>query len=168
MSQFDIFKVQPEGSFRWLAAAASMETAEGCVRSLPPGNYVIIADQHTPKRISIKSPAKQIVFQIGYNDDKGSTARETLFRSFGHEVISVADNDVAKRALASIPNVDVFILGHTAPEQTQKEMVDWLKVSFPKAKIVALIPSASPQLLCADYNIPQRDWAAWVSLFATS
>ncbi len=54
------------------------------------------------------------------------------------------------------------------PEQTQKEMVDWLKVSFPRAKIVALIPSASPQLLCADYNIPQSDWAAWVSLFATS
>ena len=168
MSQFDIFKVQPEGSLRWLAAAASMETAEGRVKRLPPGNYVIIADQHTPKRISIKSPAKQIVFQIGYDDDKGSTARETLFRSFGHEVTSVADNDAAKRALASIPNVDVFVLGHTAPEQTQKEMVDWLKVSFPKAKIVALIPSASPQLLCADYNVPRSDWAAWVSLFATS
>jgi hypothetical protein len=168
MPQFDIFKVQPEGSLRWLAAAASMETAEERVKGLPPGNYVIIADQHTPKRISIKSPAKQIVFQIGYDDDKGSTTRETLLRSFGHEVISVANNDAAKRALASIPNVDVFILGHTTPEQPQKEMADWLKVSFPKAKIVALIPSACPQLLCADYNVPQSDWAAWVSLFATS
>jgi hypothetical protein len=78
------------------------------------------------------------------------------------------DNDAAKRALASISKVDVFILGHTAPEQTREEMVDWLKVNFPKAKIVALIPSASPELLRADYNVPQRDWAAWVSLFATS
>ncbi len=168
MSQFDIFKVQPDGSLRWLAAAASMETAEGRIKTFPPGNYVIIADQHTPRRIAIKSPAKQIIFQVGYDDDKGSTARETLFRSFGHEAVSVADNDLAKRALASIPNVDVFILGPTAPEQTQREMVDWLKVSFPKAKIVALIPSASPQLLGADYNVPQSDWAAWVSLFATS
>jgi len=168
MSQFDIFKVQPEGSLRWLAAAASMETAKGRVKRLPPGNYVIIADQHPPKRISIKLRAKQIVFQIGYDDDRGSIARETLFRSFGHEVISVAHNDAAKRALASIPIVDVFILGHTAPEQTQKEMIDWLKASFPKAKIVALIPSATPQLLCTDYNVPQCDWAAWVSLFATS
>ncbi len=168
MSQFDIFKVEPDGSLRWLAAAASMETAEARVKGIPPGEYVIIADEHTPKRISIKSPAKQIVFQIGYDDDRGSTARETLFRSFGHEVISVADNDAAKRALASIPNVDIFVLGHTAPEQTREEMVDWLKVNFPKAKIVALIPSASPQLLCADYNVPQSDWAAWVSLFAAS
>ena len=168
MSQFDIFEAEPHGSLRWLAAAASMETAEARVKRLPPGDYVIIADEHTPKRISIKSPAKQIVFQISYDDDKGSTARETLFRSFGHEVISVPDDDAAKRALASIPNVDVFILGHTAPEQTRKEMVDWLKLNFPKAKIVALIPSASPQLLCADYNVPQSDWAAWVSLFATS
>jgi hypothetical protein len=168
MPQFDIFKVQLDGSLHWLAAATSMEAAEVRVKRLPPGNYVILADQHTPKRISIKSPAKQIVFQIGYDDDKGSTAREMLFRSFGHEVISVADNDDAKRALASIPDVDVFVLGHTAPEQTQGEMVDWLKVSFPNARIVALIPSASRQLLCADYNVPQSDWAAWVSLFAAN
>jgi len=168
MPQFDIFKEQQDGSLRWLASAASMESAEARVKRLPPAEYVIIAGQSAVKRISITSPAKQIVFQIAYDDDKGSAARETLFKSFGHEVISVADNEAAKRALASIPNVDVFILGHTAPEQTREEMVGWLKVNFPKAKIVALIPSASPQLLRADYNIPQSDWAAWVSLFAAS
>jgi len=168
MLQFEIFEVESDGRLRWLAAAASMQTAETRVKTLAPGNYVIIADQHTPKRISIRSPAKQVVFQICYDDGEGSTARETLFRSFGHEVISVADNDVAKGALASIPKVDVFILGHTAPEHTRKEMVDWLKVNFSKAKIVALIPSAIPQLLCADYNVPQSNWDAWVSLFAMS
>ena len=168
MSQIDIFKEQPDGSLRWLAAAASMETAEARVKKLPPGTYVILSDQGMARRISIQLPAKQIVFQIGYDDDRGSAARETLFRSFGHEVVSVADNGAAKRALASISNVDVFILGHTAPEQTRKEMADWIKVNFPKAKIVALIPSAVPELWCADYNVPQRDWAAWVSLFATS
>jgi len=167
MSQFDIFKEQPDGSLHWLAAAASMETAEALVKGLTPGTYVI-SDQRTARRISIQSPAKQIVFQISYDDDKGSAARETLFRSLGHEVVSVGDNDAAKRALALISNVDVFIIGHTAPEETQKEMIDWLRVNFPKARIVALIPSAIPELLCADYNVPQSDWAAWVSLFATS
>jgi len=167
MAQFDIFKEQADGSLRWLAASASMETAEARVKRLPPGTYVIISDQRPAKRISIQLPAKQIVFQISYDDDKGSAARETLFRSFGHEVVSVADNDAARRALAPISNVDVFILGHTAPEQTRKEMVDWIKENFPKAKIVALIPSAVPELWCADYNVPQRDWAAWVSLFAS-
>lgn len=168
MSQFDIFKVQPDRSLRWLEAAASMETAEARVKKLPPGEYVIIADQHTAKRIFIKAPAKQIVFQIGYEDYRGSAARESLFRSFGHEVVSVADNDAAKLALASIPLVDVFILGHTAPDQARKEVLDWLKVSFPKARIIVLIPSTTPELLGADYNVPQRDWAAWVSLFAAS
>ena len=168
MLQFEIFRVEPDGRLRWQAAAASMQTAEMCVRSLPPGNYVIIADQHTPKRISIRSPAKQMVFQIRYDDSAGTSARETLFRSFGHEVISVADNDAAKGALASIRKVDVFILSHAAPEQTRKEMVDWLKVNFPKANIVALIPSAIPQLLGADYNVSQSNWDAWVSLFAVS
>jgi hypothetical protein len=167
MSQFDIFKEQPDGSLHWLAAVASTETAEARVKGLPPGTYVI-SDQRTARRISIPSPARQMVFQISYDDDKGSAARETLFRSFGHEVVSVGDNEATKRALGSISNVDVFILGHTAPEQTRNEMVDWLRMSFPEAKIVALIPSAVPELLSADYNVPQSDWAAWVSLFATS
>jgi hypothetical protein len=168
MSLYDIFKEQPDRSLRWLAAVPSMETAEAHVKGLPPGEYVIISDLRTVKRISIQSPPKQIVFQVAYDDQRGAAARETLFRSFGHEVISVVDNDAAKRVLASIPSVDVFVLGHTAPEQTREEMIDWLHLNFPKARIVALIPSASPELLCADYNIPQRDWAAWISLFATS
>jgi len=168
MSQYDIFKEQQDGSLRWLATDVSLEAAEARVKKLPPGKYFIISDQHTAKRISIQSPAKQLVFQIGYHDDTGAAARETLFKSFGHEVISVVDNDAAKHALASIPHVDIFILGHSASDQTRKEMVEWLKVNFPKGRIVALIPSVSAQLLCADYNIPQSDWATWVSLFATS
>src|SRR5215467_2537525 len=119
MSQFDIFEVKPDSSLRWLAAEASMGTAEARAKSLSPGEYVIIADQYSPKRISVKAPPRQVVFQIGYDDDKASAAREALFRSFGHEVISVADNDAAKRAVASIPHIDVFILGCTAFEHTR-------------------------------------------------
>ncbi|HVH69621.1 MAG TPA: hypothetical protein VNB49_00735, partial [Candidatus Dormibacteraeota bacterium] len=90
------------------------------------------------------------------------------FRRCGHEVISVPDNQAAKRALSSIRNVDVFVVGHTSPEQTRKEMVDWLKANFPKVKIVALIPSANRQLPCADYNIVLNDWYEWVSLLAAT
>ena len=168
MSQFDIFEVKPDSSLHWLAAEATMETAEARARRFAPGEYLIIADEHAPKRISVKSPAKQIVFQISYDDERGSAAREALFRSFGHEVISVGNNNEARRAIASIANIDVFILGCSAFEPTRKEMAEWLKVNFPKARVVALIPSAIPQLLGAEYNVPQSDWAAWVSLFATS
>jgi 5'(3')-deoxyribonucleotidase len=66
--------------------------------------------------------------------------------------------------LTSIHNVDVFVVGHTAPEQTRKEMVDWLKTNFPMVKIVALIPSASRQLQHADHNIVLNDREEWLSL----
>jgi hypothetical protein len=70
--------------------------------------------------------------------------------------------------LASIQNVDVFIVGHTAPEQTRKEMIDWLKANFPKVKIVALIPSADRQLLRADCNVVLNDWDEWLCLLTAA
>src|SRR6266699_6852755 len=107
------------------------------------------------------------MFQIGY-DEKELTARAELFRRCGHEIISVVDNEAAKQALASIRTVDVFVVGHTAPEQTRKEMVDWLRANFPKVKIVALIPSASRPLASADFNIVLNDWDEWLSLLAAA
>ena len=164
----NIFKVQADGSLRWMEAAPDLERAKALVKGLAaasPGEYVL-AD---PKgeRVSIKSPHKRIMFQIGY-DEKELKVRAQLFRCCGHEVISVADNEGAKSALASIQNVDVFIVGHTAPEQTRKEMIDWLKTNFPKVKIVALIPSADRQLLRADCNVVLNDWDEWLCLLTAA
>jgi len=55
-----------------------------------------------------------------------------------------------------------------APEQTRKEMVDWLKVNFSNVKIVALIPSASRKVPRADYNIILEDGDDWLSAFAAA
>ena len=114
-----------------------------------------------------QSTPKRILFQIGY-DLRTLNARAEMFRRFGHDVISVLENEAAKQALASIRNVDVFIIGHNAPDQIRKEMVDWLKVNFPNAKIVALIPSTSPRLRSADYNIVSGDWDEWLKLVAVT
>ena len=130
-----------------------------------PGEYVIT--NLTRDKTSIKFPPKRIMFQIGY-DEKELNARAEPFRRCGHEVISVVDNETAKHALALIANVDVFVVGYKAPEQTRKEMVDWLKNSFPKVKIVALIPSANRQLPRADYNIVLNDWDELLSLLAAT
>ena len=62
----------------------------------------------------------------------------------------------------------MFIVGYTAPEQTRKEMVDWLKERFPKVKIVALVPSASLQLPRADYNVVLNDLDEWLALLAAA
>ncbi|HET8924934.1 MAG TPA: hypothetical protein VFN26_18285 [Candidatus Acidoferrum sp.] len=152
-----------------MESAYYLERARARVKVLAassPGEYVI-ANQETGEKISIKSPAKRIMFQIGY-DEKGLNARAEMFRRFGHEVISVEDNEAAKRALSSSTHkVDLFIVGHTAPDQTRKEMVEWLKANFPKVKIVALNPSAR-QLSGADYNVVLNDWDEWLLLLAAA
>src|SRR5215472_8920132 len=140
--QFHIFKVHSDGTRRWVKAATNLEDAKALVKMLAassPGEYVIT--DLTGHKTSIKFPPKRILFQIGYNE-KELNARAELFRRVGHEVISVHDNEAAKSALASMKDVDVFVVGHTAPEQTRLEMVDWLKENFPKVKVVALIPAA--------------------------
>ncbi len=161
---FHIFKVQSDGSLRWMEAAVDVERAKACAKVLAasaPGEYVIT--NMTGEKISVKFPPRRIMFQIGY-DENELKVRAELFRRVGHEVISVADNEAAKNALTSIHSVDVFVVGHTAPEQTRKEMVDWLKTNFPKVKIVALIPSANRQLPRADYNVVLNDREEWLSL----
>ena len=161
---FHIFKVQSDGSLRWMEAAVDVERAKACAKVLAasaPGEYVIT--NMTGEKISVKFPPRRIMFQIGY-DENELKVRAELFRRVGHEVISVADNEAAKNALTSIHNVDVFVVGPTAPEQTRQEMVDWLKTNFPKVKIVALIPSANRQLPRADYNVVLNDREEWLSL----
>ncbi len=164
---FDIFKVEAS-ELRWMEVAPDLERAKARVKILAtssPGEY-IIANQETGEKISIKGQTKRILFQIGY-DEKGINARAELLRRFGHEVISVTHNEAAKVALSSYHDVDLFIVGHTAPEQTRKEMVAWLKTNYPKVKIVALNPSKE-QLDGADYNVVLNAQDEWLSLLAAA
>jgi hypothetical protein len=168
MPPFDILKVESEG-VRWMEAVADLERAKARVKVLAvssPGQYFIV-NQETGEKISIRSKTRRILFQIGY-DEKGLNARAELFRRFGHEVISVTDNEAAKVALTSLRDVDLFIVGHTAPEQTRKEMVDWLKTNYPKVKILALNPSANRKLSGADYNVILNAHDEWLSLLAAA
>jgi hypothetical protein len=163
---FDIFKVDSSGLR--MDVASDQERAKARVKVLAassPGEYIIL-NQNTGEKISIKSKTKRIVFQIGY-EEKGLNARAELLRRFGHEVVSVTHNEAAKVALGSVRDVDVFIVGHTAPEETRKEMVAWLKANYPKVKIVALNPSRN-QLTGADYNVVLNDHDEWLSLLAAA
>jgi hypothetical protein len=164
---FDIFKVDDSG-LRWLEAVADLDTAKARVRILAassPCEYVIL-NQTTGEKISIQPKSKRIVFQIGY-DERQMKARAEMLRRFGHEVISVTHNEAAKVALSSYRDVDLFIVGHTAPEQTREEMVVWLKANYPKVKIVALNPSKQA-LPGADYNVVLNDHDEWLSLLAAA
>src|SRR6266853_5081452 len=164
---FDIFKVESSG-LRWMEAAPDLERAKTRVRVLSassPGEYIIL-NQITGEKITIQPKSKRIVFQIGY-EERGMKARSELLRRFGHEVISVTHNEAAKVALSSYHDVELFIVGHTAPDQTRKEMVAWLKANYPKVKIVALNPSKE-QLLGADYNVVLDEHDEWLLLLAAA
>ena len=168
LSPFHIFRVHIDGSRHWMEGAASLERAQARVKVLAAssrGEYVIT--NLTGQNLWVKSQPKRIMFQIGY-DERELNARAELFRRLGHEVISVADNGAAKRALRSFCDVDVFVVGHTASEQTRKEMVDWLKANFPKVKIVALIPSVTRPLPSADYNVVLNDLDEWMTFLAAT
>jgi hypothetical protein len=130
-----------------------------------PGEYTIL-NQITGEKITIQPKSKRIVFQIGY-EERGMKARAELLRRFGHEVISVTHNEAAKVALSSYHDVELFIVGHTAPDQTRKEMVAWLKANYPKVKIVALNPSKD-QLDGADYNVVLDEHDEWLLLLAAA
>jgi len=165
--RFDIFRVDSDGP-RWLEAAADLEGARARVNLLAtasPGEY-LIANHETGEKISIKPKTKRILFQIGY-EPKGLNARAELLRRFGHEVISVTNNEAAKVALSSYHDVELFIVGHTAPEETRKEMVAWLKANYPKVKIVALNPS-NDRLAGADHNVVVNDHDEWFALLAAA
>jgi hypothetical protein len=110
-----------------------------------PGEYIVL-NQNAGEKISIKSKTSGSCSKIGY-DEKGLNARAELLRRFGHEVISVTQNEAAQVALSSYRDVELFIVGHTAQERTRKEMVAWLKGNYPNVKIVALNPSRDvPQI----------------------
>jgi len=165
---FDIFKVDT-GSIRWLEAAEDLERAKVRVRVLAassPGEYLIFNHQ-TGKRVSIKPQSKRIVFQIG-DEEKELNARAELLRRFGHEVISVDNNEAAKGALTGVARVDLFIVGHSAPEQNRKEMVAWLRANYPAVKILALHPSENRELAGADYNVVLNDTNEWLSLITAA
>jgi len=167
IAPFDIFKVESFG-LRWMELELDLERAKVRVQVLAassPGEYVIVSQQ-TGEKLSIRPPAKRILFQVGY-EEKGLNARVELLRRFGHEVISVTHNEAAKVALSSFRNVDLFIVDYTAPEQTRKEMVAWLKANYPKVKIIALNPSKD-QLVGADYNVVLNDHDEWLSLLAAA
>ena len=71
--------------------------------------------------------------------------------------------DSAKVLLTSIQHYDLFIVGHAAPEETRTEIIDWIKVKYPRVKILAL-NAPHQQLLNADYNVTLNSPENWLPI----
>jgi hypothetical protein len=76
------------------------------------------------------------IFQVAYREEH-FVARANLLRCQGYTVTSAIGNEAAKTVLPLLPPVDLFIIGHAAPEQTRLDMVAWLRGRYPQTSILA-------------------------------
>lgn len=155
MLTFDILRLESSG-VRWLESEVDLTDAKARVEELAStsgGEYLIFSHETQKKRI----------IQIG-DEERQLKARAELFRRFGDEVISFSDCEAAKAILQSSIPVDLFIVGHSAPQKIRREMVQWLKKNYPNSKILALAPSLGRPILNADYNVVLSGKYGWLCL----
>jgi hypothetical protein len=155
MLSFAIFKLC-NGTISWLQSAANLTDARARMNSIAaskPGGYTIV--DYKKKRI----------FLIDYGS-LGFNARVRLLRRFGHHVRGALGNQAAIAALRSIRKVDLFVVGCKAPEHTRREMIAWLRLHYPNAKIVSLNPG-NRCIANADYNVTTNKYES-VSLAAAA
>src|SRR5438046_6686520 len=63
---------------------------------------------------------KRVVFQVAY-EERRLEQRAGVLKRVGYEVISVVGNERAQAVLSLPQRVDLFIVGHKAPEPTRRE-----------------------------------------------
>src|SRR5258707_6895977 len=169
-SVYEIFEVLPDGSVLRISRISGLEFANLALQELAKRtkNECFIADARTRRVVTQlnvsqgKLRATKRIFQIAYDEQLG-LRRAELLRSLGYGVISVIGTDSAKVLLTSIQHYDLFILGHAAPEETRTEMIDWIKVKYPRAKILAL-NAPHNQLLNSDYNVTLNGPENWLPI----
>ena len=168
---YDIFEVMPDGTTIKRVAVSGLEFAKLSLEELSrrTTNECIAADRYTHQvvaqmNVPLAKRSIKRIFQIAYNEQAG-VRRADLLTNRGYRVISVLGNEPAKLLLSSIQHYDFFIVGSNAPEETRREIVDWLKEKYPTVKILALNPSQQ-QVTNADYNVTENAPENWLPLVA--
>lgn len=148
---YDLFERSQDNSLVRRGSVHGLENARRKLQELAKTTTNECFATYTPTRQIValvniaqagQLPSRRVVFQIAYDEHRLVTRAE-LLRHHGYEVVSVVGNEAAKIVLSSPQHCDLFIVGHAAPEQTRKEMVDWLKARYPHVKILALEPQTS-------------------------
>ncbi|MGC2421128.1 MAG: hypothetical protein WA405_05710 [Candidatus Acidiferrales bacterium] len=175
--EYDIFESRQDGSVAWRATVHGLRGArlkiaelvrntgnEHFALCIPTGEAVFPVDA---SKAASPTDAIKRIFQIAYTE-RLRNERAELLRHLGYGIISVIGNEAAKILLSTMQHADIalFIVGHAAPEQTRKEMVDWLKAKYPNVKVLALNPP-NQQLPGADYNVIQNGPEKWLPFVST-
>jgi hypothetical protein len=176
---YAIFECLSDGTVKWCARVVGLREArlklDGLARETGQDYFAMqlftreIIFAADISKVTSERASKRIL-QIAYTEQL-RTARAELLRSLGYPVISVIGNDAAKVLLTALQpeslGIAIFVLGHAAPLQSRREMVDWLKANYPEAKIIALNPP-DQQLPNADYNALQNGPENWIPFVAAT
>ncbi len=168
---YEVIEVVPNGSRQSVTIVPGLELAKAAVEDLAKRthNECLAVDAKTHQVVmqlnveSAKLQATKRVFQIAH-DEELALQRTQLLKSQGYIVMSVIGNEAAKVVLSSTQHYDLFIVDHAAPEETRKEIVDWLRANYAKAKILALNPGQ--QIPSADFNVTHDAPDKWVPIVA--
>lgn len=176
---YEIFECLPDGSVVWRDRVSGLKNTRLALNRLVRDTGKDYFALHLTSRDIVfpvdeskiqSERADKRIFQIAYSEQL-RLARPELLRSLGYPVTSVVGNEAAKLLLTTLRRdnlgVALFIVGHAAPSQTRKEMVDWLKANYPRAKILVLNPP-DQQVQDADYNVLQNGPEAWLPLVRTT
>ena len=165
---YDLFERTQGASLFWHGCVHGLENARRKLQQLAKTttNECSVIFVPTRQVVALANIAltKRVVFQVAY-DERLLAERADLLKRRGYEVVSAMGNECAKAVLAAklgLPQrVDLFIIGHDAPEPTRTEMVLWLKTEYPNVPIVALNPPECRELPGADYNAAFNGPEAW-------
>jgi hypothetical protein len=167
---FNIFECLADGSVRWCEEASSLIKARRLVRELVRTRKSEFFAMQLPTRAIIfhsEAPALgRRVFQIAYTE-RLCHERAHLLRTLGYGVLSVIGSEAAKRLLRTVhirpADIDLFMVGHAAPEAEREETVAWLKARYPLVRVLALNPPDT-RIPGADHNVPLNGPEVWLPL----
>lgn len=168
---YDLFERSEGQSWVWRGCVQGLANARRKLHQLAKrtANECSAIDLLTSQVVALANIAhtKRVVFQVAY-DEQLLAERSELLKLRGYEVVSVIGNEQAQSVLSPPQPIDLFIVGHNAPEQARVEMVAWLTINYPQTSILALNPSEYKQLPGADYNAVVNSPAAWLSRVAAA
>jgi CheY-like chemotaxis protein len=92
------------------------------------------------------------------------SVREEILQSLGHPVVSALGSRAARNLVLSTLQVGVVVIGHGAPRQERRELVDHFRKALPGVAIVALLGRRDQAFIQADVNCPADDPPQWVRI----
>jgi hypothetical protein len=169
LNEFIILQCLPDGSVRCCGDASGVIRARRRLRELSGRGCEFFAMQMHTRAVIFRAEAPALgkrVFQVAYVESLGRE-RARRMRRLGYGVLSILGSESAKKLLevAAIrpKDIDIFVIGHAAPNSERMKVVEWIRARYPLARVLAINPPDQP-IPSADYNVLQGHPETWLPL----